>query len=719
MTKKSESQRRLARPLIQLAQRSNVATSYIGQTGDYNEIDDEVLVQVLAALGVKAHSDAEIQDSLAQIERNDATSLVPGTVFALLGTPTQVTIHHRVDTVPMASIILENGERFSDILEVSESDEKNDDGWATATLILPQTVPMGYHQLEVRAGEEARTATLIVAPEKVPLPSDLEKGQLWGWMAQLYSIRSHDSWGVGDFEDLRTLLVDAHLKTKADYMLINPLHAAEPVGPLTPSPYLPDSRRFVNFTYIRPEEIDEYRAAPASVVAHAKLLRRQVEPLNDDASRIDRNTMWNAKAPLLRDIFEIPRSAERQASFDRYKSEQGSDLDAYATWCVAYEQWGRPSDSPESWTTTETMTSPRVVRLVEEHSGDVEFYRWLEWVADSQLAQAQSDAKASGMSIGLMLDMAVGVHPLGADVWAAPERFARGATVGAPPDYYNQQGQNWSQPPLNPRYLEKTGYKAYRDLIRQMFRGAGALRIDHILGLFRLWWIPEGSSADKGTYVGYDSDVMLGVLAIEATRAGGVVIGEDLGVVPPYVASALKSHGLLGSVIEWFEKDENGDFKSPDSYREYAIASVTTHDLPPTAGYLNYEHVRIRKNLHLFAGAQEEAGFEAAAHLEHAKLLRFLVDGGWLTKEALLDEGACEQQIIEAMHKVLKASKSKLLCAAVVDGVGERRSQNQPGTNNEYPNWRIPLADDQGNPVFAEDLFSNPRVRSLGKIMDE
>lgn len=721
MEQKTESQQRLARPLITLAKMSNVATSYIGQTGDFNEIDDDVIVQVLAALGVPAESDSEIEESLTQVMREKKTDLVAGTVFAFVGHKSLVSVHHRTGVIPDVSLTLEDGSPYEGHIALSGSDGSpafpvGDAFFVDSSLVIPADVPMGYHTLTVSAGDASATATLIVAPEKVPLPHDLETGHLWGWMAQLYSIRSHHSWGVGDFDDLRHLLRDAHLRTHADYMLINPVHAAEPTTPLTPSPYLPDSRRFVNFTYIRPEVIEEYRLVSEETRARIDEHHSSVAELNGNVEYIDRDAMWNAKKPALWDIYQAPRSQDREQAFQTYLAEQGPDLEAYATWCLAYEEWGEPQNSADSWIKKYSYDSAEIRDLVAANRDRFGFYLWLEWIADSQLAQAQREAKEAGMSIGLMLDMAVGVHPLGSDVWAKPEHFAKGATVGAPPDFYNQQGQDWSQPPLNPRYLEKTGYRAYADLIHHMFAGAGALRIDHILGLFRLWWIPEGNSAAKGTYVGYDSQVMLGILAIEATRAHGVVIGEDLGVVPDYVAKALSGYGLLGSVIEWFEKDEDGRFVDPATYREYAIASVTTHDLPPTAGYLNYEHVAIRKRLGLLTEPVET--FAAAARTEHANLLDFLVEGGWLDAAARSDEAAHEQDIIEAMHKVLKASPSKLLAAALVDGVGERRSQNQPGTNNEYPNWRIPLADAKLNPVFAEDVFDLPRVQSLGTLMD-
>ena len=254
--------------------------------------------------------------------------------------------------------------------------------------------------------------------------------------------------------------------------------------------------------------------------------------------------------------------------------------------------------------------SPEIANLRKQYPDTLDFYRWLEWIAAEQLSSAQQAAKDAGMHIGIMSDMAVGVHPSGADVWWNPERFAKGATVGAPPDMFNQQGQNWSQPPLSPINLETTGYEAYRNMVHGMFARAGAVRIDHILGLFRLWWIPENRSAMDGAYVYYDSDIMLGVLAIEASRAGGVVVGEDLGVVPDHVADSLSSHGILGCAVEWFEQCD-GVFRAPSQWRPYALASVNTHDLPPAAGYLEYEHVKIRERLGLLTGPAEE--FEASA----------------------------------------------------------------------------------------------------------
>lgn len=715
-----ESKERLARPLIQLAKLYNVMTAYTSDTGKLVEIPDDVIQAVLAGFGVDASNPQKARAAAKKAMYERRTRLIRGTVVAVEGKRSRVTVNHRLDEIPKASLTLENGEPYVGHIGNDSSADMaaypvDDSYFVSSSLVIPEDVPMGYHRLHVETESASADATLIVAPSSVPLLPSLEDGQLWGWMAQFYSIRSHQSWGVGDFHDLAQLVRDAHNTTGADFMLINPVHAAEPVAPLTPSPYLPSSRRFVNFTYLRPEDIEEYRSLSEEERAQIRRMRQQVASLNDDPNYIDRDAMWKAKMPALWRIFSAPRSPERQRSFDDYKRRLGAQLDSYAAWCVAYDVWGQPQNSTDSWVKKYSVDSPEIRELLAQHADTFEFYKWLEWNAEQQLTAAQTAAKGSGMKIGLMVDMAVGVHPLGAAAWGNPKAYVSGMSVGAPPDYFNSLGQNWSQPPLNPSYMEETGYRDYIDLIRSQFQFAGAVRIDHIIGLFRLWYVPDGHTAAEGTYVGYDADALLGILAVEATRAHGVIVGEDLGVVPPQTASALRSHGLLGFVVEWFEKNGN-TFKDPKTYREYAIASVVTHDMPPTAGYLDYAQVQIRKELGMPAAQLEE--FKAGQMAEHEQLLHFLVDGGWLSREDASDDAHHEQQVVEAMHKALKQAPSKLLCAALVDGVGEKRIQNQPGTDNEYPNWRVPLADGEGNVVYAEDVFSLDRVRSLGRIMN-
>lgn len=733
---REESPARLKRPLIRLAKACGVSTSYIDQLGAYVEIRDEVLVAVLASLGVDASNPAAISKSLLETECRQREQLVPPTVLAITGRANNVPLRCSADALVALTLALEDGTAYAGDLRANLRVHKDADFGEQLELTLPDDLPIGYHTLNVQVGGVQRRATVIVAPPRIELPEAVRQRQRWGWMTQMYSVRSADSWGVGDYGDLKRLAADAGEKSHADFMLINPIHAGAPVPPLQPSPYLPESRRFLNVTYIRPQDIPEYAALDDATRAQVEELHASVAAANDSAEPMDINASWDAKRQALWLIFSAPRSEERETAFAEFKRAAGPDLDAFATWCLAFEVWGAPWEE-NSWFFRTDKNSPAVAALVRDHHDMFEFQRWLQWIADEQVAAAQQAAKDSGMALGLMQDMAVGVHALGADVWWSPERFADGVTVGAPPDFYNQLGQDWGQPPFSPQYLESTGYRVYREMVHSMFAHAGALRIDHVLGLFRLWWIPRGCTARDGAYVTYNHEVMLSILAIEASRANGVVIGEDLGTVPEYVSKVLAEHGVLGTAVEWFSRVDNspnaGDpYAPPEDYRKYALASVTTHDLPPTAGYLKLEHVDLREELDLLNEPAKQ--FRAEVQAEIDQMLALLVSRGYLPQEVAdglkaacapdaddaetADREALIQRVVEAMHVMLRDSPSVLVQAALVDGVGEHRTQNQPGTSWEYPNWRIPLADETGRVVHTEEVFDLPRVQSLAVALN-
>lgn len=714
-TQQTESAERIARPLIQLAKLNGISTSYIDQLGTYVEIRDEVLVSVLAALGVDASSDEAIAASYELTKQRIADTLVEPTIVKFIGKEATTPIRAKGHDVTLR-LLLEDGTRYEGNLCMYLAPQTD----GSLTLTLPDDIPAGYHTLRVNAGPLHGEARLICAPARVPLPPAVAEKQRWGWMAQMYSIRSAESWGVGDYGDLKLLLTDAAEKSHADFMLINPIHATAPVEPLEPSPYLPESRRFMNVTYIRPQDIEEYAGLDETALAEVERLHAEVAPANDNADELDINSAWWHKRQALQLVFKVPRSAERQAAFEAFKEAAGPDLRAFAAWSVAFQVWGAPWEG--TWFAETNRDSPEVAELMRDHADMVEFECWLQWIADEQVTAAQTAARESGMALGLMQDMAVGVHSLGADVWWNPERFAVGSvTVGCPPDFYNQQGQDWGQPPFNPNYLAKTGYSVYREMVHNMFSHAGAVRIDHVLGLFRLWWIPQGEGARGGAYVTYDYEAMIAILTIEASRVNGLVVGEDLGTVPDYVRTVLAEHGLLGCTVEWFARVDDspnaGDpYADPADYRKYALASVTTHDLPPTAGYLQFEHVKLREELNLLTGPVEE--FQASATAERQAMLDRLVESELITPEIAADVDDHIQEIVEAMHKMLLRSPSVLLQAALVDGVGETRSQNQPGTSSEYCNWRVPLAGPDHKVVHTDEVFDLPRVKSLSAIMN-
>lgn len=679
-----------------------MATEFWDYTGRHRQVSTATVISVLSAMGVPATTSEQVSESLRAAEEAPWRRVLPHSMVVRQGQDHEFAVHVPHGAKVKVHVTTEEGERVKLKQRDVWVDPREIDGVLTGRAIfgLPEDLPLGWHEIIAKVeGHVTARAVLAVTPVALPEP-ELRGGRGWGVMAQLYSVRSHTSWGVGDLADLGEI-ASVFGELGGDFVLVNPLHAAEPSGAMTPSPYLPTSRRFVNPIYIRPEDIREcaYLAGPDRAVV--EWAAQEVHASVTDASTIDRDAAWRAKSQALDVIYAAERSPARQRSFERFRVEQGQGLEDFALWCAISERAG---DGP--WPTgLEDVAAARVRAAREELRDRIDYFCWLQWVADEQLGAAQAGARRWGMQLGIMHDLAVGVHPLSADVWAAPEVFARGISVGAPPDMYNQQGQDWSQPPWRPDVLAETGYAAWRDTVRTVLRHAGALRIDHIMGLFRLWWIPSGAGADEGTYVRYDHDAMVGVLLLEAHRSGAVVIGEDLGTVEPWVREHLDSRGVLGTSVLWFEKDDEGRPLPARDYRRRVLATVTTHDLPPTAGYLAEEHVDLRQRLGLLT--DPEPVVRLAARQEREQMLALLIEEGLLAQEAT------ERQIVEALHAYVVHSPAILVGVSLADAVGERRAQNQPGTEHEYPNWRVPLADGAEHVVLVEELASQARLRSL------
>jgi 4-alpha-glucanotransferase len=353
----------------------------------------------------------------------------------------------------------------------------------------------------------------------------------------------------------------------------------------------------------------------------------------------------------------------------------------------------------------------------------VEFHAWLQWQLDEQLAGAQDAARAAGMPVGIVHDLAVGVHPGSADVWMYRHLFASGMSVGAPPDEFNQKGQDWDQPPWHPGRLADAAYLPFRGMLAAALRHGGGLRLDHAMQVSRLWWIPEGASADEGTYVAYDREAMLSTLVWEAAQAGAVVVGEDLGTVEPEVRDDLSERGVLGTSLLWFERDGEGRPKRPQDWRESSLATVGTHDMPPITGFLHGDHIDLRERLGLLTRPVEEEKDDHARQL--TGWLRLLHDEGLLVtspEEVLgaLKEGVTDHdaEVTAALHGLLARTPARLIGISLADAVGERRTQNQPGTIDEYPNWRVPLADAKDIPLMLKDLYELPMLhKALEPVM--
>ncbi|MDH6117158.1 4-alpha-glucanotransferase [Kitasatospora sp. GAS204A] len=682
--------------LAALAHAHGVDSSYDPGDGVPVRVGAGTLVDVLAALGVDASTPQAVELALAEHRAAVAARLLPPCLVVRAGRRTALD----VPAAARLSITLEDGGSWQ--LAPARSH------W------LPADLPLGRHTLHLTLADRAATTTLIVAPDSLaPL-----QGRGWGFLTQLYSVLSERSWGMGDLGDLAELAQWSAGALGADFLQLNPLHAALPGTPSDPSPYRPSSRRFADPVHLRIEAVPEYaytdaadradRAELAELAQQGGRLRAEV--LEHDGL-IDRDAVWAVKREALRLLHAVPRGPGREAAYQSFVRSEGDWLEQYATWNALAELHG--SDWRHWPKGLRHPGTPQLAAARAELAEAVEFHRWLAWLLDEQLGGAQQAAERAGMAVGLIHDLAVGCHPNGADAWALQDYLAAGISVGAPPDAFNAHGQDWGLPPWRPDTLAAAGYAPYAELLRAAARHAGAIRIDHVMGLFRLWWVPAGRPPTEGAYVRYDAEAMLGVLALQAHRAGTAVIGEDLGTVEPGVREELAARGALGTSVLWFERDWTGKEGAkgaplaPERWRPGCLATLTTHDLPSTAARLSGEHVQLRHQLGLLA--RPLAAEQQAAVSELADWREELTKIGLLANGAELDQAA--------LYRFLLATPAELVGVWLPDTVGDPRPQNLPGTWDQYPNWRLPIADAGGRPVTLERLARAAGAAELGALL--
>lgn len=682
--------------LADLAEAHGVLPRWTDHRGGTVEVADDVLVAILAALGVDA-ADPEAALRAAVDER--WRRALPPVVVAPQGAGATVWAHCR-DGAPLdVEVVTDAGERRP-LVQLDRWVQPRDvDGVMTgeATFAVPDDLPVGYHELRsVTEGREGR-ARLIVPPARLPEPP-----RCWGWAVQLYATPSARSWAHGDLADLRGLVTHAGRDHGAGFVLVNPLGAPALTAPVEDSPYYPSSRRFASPLYLPVEEVAEAAGVGARTLARVRGLRLSglVE------GQLDRDAVWTAKRAALELVWDEvrfdPATRERIAAF---RAREGAPLERFALWCALAEvhggdwrRWPEELRHPDA-----PAVAGQAARLV----GRVAFHCWLQLLADERLEAAARAATDAGMALGVMHDLPVGVSPAGADAWSLQDVLVLGATVGAPPDSFNQLGQDWAQPPWHPGRLAESGYEPLAELVRGLLRHAAALRIDHVLGFFRSWWVPEGRPAGDGAYVRASSEALLAVLLVEAHRAGAVLVGEDLGVVPPEAAGALADRGILGTSMLLWTYGEDGMPLAPQRSRPASLGQVVTHDLPTVAGWLRGVHVDLRDRL----GQLNRPVEEERADWERDR-------AWWLdrARERGLDTGDVAAQV-RAMHVLLADAPCRLLAAQLVDAVGDVAVQNLPGTRDEHPNWRQPLADGEGRRVLLDDALAGPGAAGLARAL--
>lgn len=532
---------------------------------------------------------------------------------------------------------------------------------------IPANLPFGYHTLVPDDGTDH--VRLIVSPDRCYLPQDLKT---WGWSLQLYAVRSAASWGFGDLHDLADLAQWSATEVGAGMLMINPLHAPTPVPSIQPSPYYPSTRRYRNPLYLRIEDVPGAAEADCNLEQLAAMGRA----LNS-RRLIDRDAVFRLKMDALECLWRLTQPG---TALDDYCSREGNDLDLFATFCALAEQNG---GGWQSWPAEFRHPGSDAVRRFSAVQSDrIRFHKWIQWLIDVQLQK-------TSYSLAIMQDLPIGVDPGGADAWAWQDVFAQGVSVGAPPDKFNTAGQDWGLPPFIPWKLRAAGYEPFIQTIRSTLRHAGGLRIDHVLGLFRLFWVPQGLGPAKGAYVRYNADELLAIVALESHRANAFVVGEDLGTVEPGVSEKLQRNGILSYRVFWFEKNP------PSTYPEMALSAISTHDLPTLSGMWTGSDLEAQKRI------GKEPNVEETAQSRKA-----------LEKFAKLGANASIEDVIVQAHECLATAPSRVVSAQLDDALAVEERPNMPATTGEsWPNWSMAL------PKALEQIKTDPLVRKVAAAL--
>ncbi len=710
-----------------------IHTSYYDVAGQYCEVSRDALISLLAEFGVSIDGGRGAADTLTALRRGLWDSPLPP-VVAIAASRSDWSVRLRLPA-PQYEVkfrLTEAGgsihEGGADAHAQPELTRVDIDGlaWVERNIPIGVSLPPGYHELRVE-GMEGH-ALVVSAPARCHRPNAAKDGRrLWGAAVQLYSLRSERNWGMGDFSDLAPL-VEQMSRRGASIIGLNPLHALFPHNPAQVSPYSPSSRQHLNVLYIDVEAIEDFAACTEvrtlveSVGFQARLTRLRESDL------IDAVGVAGAKFEALELLFahfrrhhlkpsgRIARDATGRRFLDFLK-ERGVVLYRHALFEAIQEHfhkldatiWGFPGWPAE----LRNPESPEVNAFAHAHFDRVQYYEYLQWIADGQLAQASRRTRDLGLPVGLYLDIAVSFDRAGSDAWSARDEVAGTAAVGAPPDAFNQAGQNWGLPPLRPDRLRQSRYRLFIDTLRANMRGAGALRIDHVMGLMRLFWIPAGKAAREGTYVGYALDEMMAIVALESQRNHCMVIGEDLGTVEDEMRAALSRFDVLSYRLLYFERRDGGNFLPPGEYPEAALVAVTTHDLPPLAAWWGEDDLNLRESLELFPDKEVLKQQRHNRASERSGLLRALRNEGLLPEAGDEGEGDLSEGVVEAIHSYVAATPSALMMMHIEDVLGVVTQVNLPGTVDEHPNWRRKL------PMTLDELARDPRLDRLGRILTE
>jgi 4-alpha-glucanotransferase len=694
-----------------LARLRGIGDAYHDYRGELRYFTPATKADLLRAMGCAVDEPEALAAELAQLEAKRWRALLPPMAASngpRIGVDLNIPARDFGATI-LWTVNLENGETRSGTRSSADCPEiwrgEVQGSWITRRRFeVPVDLAPGHHELEVKmaAGQVSR-CPVIVSPQKCYEPEVIGRGgRLWGVAVQLYTVRSRENWGIGDFRDLKAL-VRWLAPRGAGFIGLNPLHALAPADPVRASPYSASNRHFLNVLYIAVPDVPDFelcaaardRMSDPAFAARVAALR--------DAPGVDYAGVAALKLEMLEllyaDFCARHRAAgdERAAAFRTFVAAGGQLLQMHARFDALDRHFRSTLGTSSGWLSWPAEFrdpgSRAALDFADRHAGDIEFFLYLQWVAHEQLAGAQALARELGMPVGLYGDYAVGANPGGSETWVDRNGFRLGAEIGAPPDPLALKGQGWGLPPPDPVAMEAGHLEGFRQLLRNNMRYYGALRLDHVMSLFRLWWVAAGHSPVDGAYVHYPLELLMTALTLEAARHACVIVGEDLGVVPDEMRRAMPEFGLYHYKVLLFEQD-NGRFKRPDEYTRQALATVTTHDMPTLRSFWEGRDIELRHTLALYPTAELEDDVRRAREHDRAALLEALAAQGLKPAAPASPSEPFSLDLTHALHVYLARSSAALAAIQIEDLLGMTEPVNVPGTDHEYPNWQRKLSAD-------------------------
>ncbi|EGR0664747.1 4-alpha-glucanotransferase [Vibrio cholerae] len=713
--------------LKQVAEMAKIADRYVSAWGSEAQVEDDTIRHLLASLGYDTSSDEALLQSAEKKHKKDVVDPV---LVVHQGAAIEVPLYLGVSARESEfdwRLQTEQGEVLEGYLQSQiVRDERADGG--PLVFALPNDLPLGYHTLLIarKRRKAPYEMTLIVTPQACYKQPALVQGKkLWGPSIQLYTLRTQHNWGMGDFGDLKQLVADIASRG-GDFVGLNPIHALFPANPEGASPYSPSSRRWLNILYIDVSSVPEFAlSAEAQQKVGSPEFQQRLQKVRD-AHWVNYSEVAELKLSVLPLLFaefkkrHLDKHSDRAHAFLNFVEQGGESLLHQAAFDALHAQlhaedasvWGWPV-FPEKY---RRFDSAAVQKFIDEQKDKVHLYMYLQWIADAQIHEAQSLAEEKGMAVGLYRDLAVGVADSGSETWADQGNLLQDVSIGAPPDVLGPLGQNWGLPPLNPQVLQATAYDAYIKLLRANMKHCGALRIDHVLGLLRLWWIPKGENATKGAYIYYPVKDMLAILALESHRHQCSVIGEDLGTVPDEIVELLRDAGVHSYKVFFFETSkEDGGYVSPAHYAEQSMAALCTHDMPTLRGFWHCDDLKMGREIGLYPDEEQLQGLFDSRLKSKQGILDSVAWHGYLPDGVGRNatQVPMDSYLSEALQLHVAAGSSALLSVQLEDWLEMDKPVNIPGTVNEYPNWRRKLS------MNLDEIFAREEVNRIAARLTE